>query len=239
MQVSLSNNLTFTSLANPIKSYKLKTDLGQIDVREINYIHQPDKSFLKKIAGFFLDNFADASAHPYWQSFKKSNRNQEIYDNYVENEAKNIHNALNSRDTTILVARDKFKNIIGAIYAKKLHEGNKVVDCNTLYIDSLAVDSKYRGQDIGASLLKSVLESSKKRFTDAFLIAYREAVPFYYKLGFKSLGYKKPQEFFVISEMARYTDDYPRFVDYLTLNLNNTLPVDWCTRVVRRNIPKG
>jgi predicted N-acetyltransferase YhbS len=239
MQVSMVNNLAFTSFANPIKPYKLKTDLGYISVREINYIHRPDKAFFKNLVSFFLDNFVQTSNHPYLQAFRGPNRNQVMYDSYIKNEVKNINNALNSHDTTILVAKDKSKNIVGAIYAKKLHEGNKVVDCNTLYIDSLAVDSKYRGQDIGASLLKSVLESSKKRFTDAFLIAYREAVPFYYKLGFKSLGYKKPQEFFVISEMARYTDDYPRFVDYLTLNLNNTLPVDWCTRVVRRNIPKG
>jgi ribosomal protein S18 acetylase RimI-like enzyme len=160
------------------------------------------------------------------------------YDSYIEDEVKNIKNALNSRDTTILVAKDKDKKIVGAIYSKKLHEGKHVVDSNTLYVDSLAVDSKYRGKEIGAALLKSVLSSSYKRFTDAFLVAYREAVPFYYKFGFKSLGLKKPQEYYVISELAKNSDDYPVFVDYLTLKLNNSFPVDWCSRIVRRNVPK-
>jgi ribosomal protein S18 acetylase RimI-like enzyme len=239
MQVSKSNNLTFTSFANPIKPYKLKTEWGYVDVREINYIHRPDKAFLKKLASFFLDNFAQTSNHPYLQVFRGPNRNSAIYDSYIKNEAKYMNNALNSKDTTILVAKDKSKNIVGAIYAKKLHEGQKVVDCNTLYVDSLAVDSKYRGQGLGASILKSVLESSKNRFTDAFLTAYREAIPFYYKLGFKSLGYKKPDEYFVITEMSKNTDEYPIFVDYLTTKLNKKSVEDWCSRIVKRNHSKA
>jgi ribosomal protein S18 acetylase RimI-like enzyme len=238
MQVSMVNNLAFTSFANPIKPYKLKTDLGYISVREINYIHRPDKAFFKNLVSFFLDNFVQTSNHPYLQAFRGPNRNQVMYDSYIKNEVKNINNALNSHDTTILVAKDKSKNIVGAIYAKKLHEGQKVVDCNTLYVDSLAVDSKYRGQGLGASMLNSVLDSSKNRFTDAFLTAYREAIPFYYKLGFKSLGYKKPDEYFIISEMSKNTDEYPMYVDYLTTKLNEKSVDSWCSRVVKRNHSK-
>jgi predicted N-acetyltransferase YhbS len=237
MQISKTNNLTFTSYSNPIKPFNIKTGLGTVSVHEVNYKHQPDNSFLRKLAAFFLDNFAQTSSHPYWKEYRKPHQNQFKYDSYIEDEIKHIKNALNSKDTTILVAKDKEKNIIGAIYTKKLHEGKHVVDSNTLYVDSLAVDKKYRGNEIGANLLKSVLYTSRKRFSDAFLIAYREAIPFYYKLGFKSLGFKKPQEHYVISELAKNSDDYPAFVDYLTLKLNNRIPVDWCSRVVRRNIP--
>lgn len=239
MLINNNSNLNFTSLRNPIKSFDVKTHKEVLHFSEINYNHSPKNSFYNKLAEFFLDNFANTSSHPFWLNCRKPTLNVEIYNDFLKRMAKKYKLAVNNPDTTILLAKDKSKNIVAAIFTRTLRESEKVRDWETLYIDSIAVAPEFRHSKLGKLMLNKVIDSSKNRFTDAFLVAYRESQPFYEQMGFNSLNhYNKESERFVIEEMAKERIDYPEYAEFMTKKLQNTGDFDWLDRIRFRNFYK-
>ena len=190
------------------------------------------------MASFFLDNFANTSAHPFWEKFRKPFLDKQVYNDYIDIDVRNYKKALYNKNTTILLAKDAEKNIVAAMFARPLKETQTVRDSQTLYIDSIAVAPKYRGNNVGARILEKVLLSAQKRFTDAFLVSYKESVPFYEKLGFKHLRWSNPKHQYVIYEMAKERQDYPDYAEFMYKKLNNSEFIPWYSRIQRRNIPK-
>ncbi len=223
---------------NSIRSFDVKTKAGVLHFCEINYKHPPKNAFYKKLASFFLDNFANTSAHPFWEKFRKPFLDKQVYNDYIDIDVRNYKKALYNKNTTILLAKDAEKNIVAAMFARPLKETQTVRDSQTLYIDSIAVAPKYRGNNVGARILEKVLLSAQKRFTDAFLVSYKESVPFYEKLGFKHLRWSNPKHQYVIYEMAKERQDYPDYAEFMYKKLNNSEFIPWYSRIQRRNIPK-
>ncbi len=232
------NTVQFSSYYNPIKPFDIKTSAGLLHFSEVNYKHPPKNTFYRKLAEFFLDNFANTSSHPFWEKCRKPLVDTSVYDEYINYDIETYKKAIKNKNTTILLAKDSSKNIVAAIFAKILRESPTVRDYQTLYVDSIAVSPKYRGNNVGESILNKVLESSKKRFSDVFLVSYKESIPFYKKQGFKSLIYSNPNHQYVIEEMAKERADYPEYADFMYKSLNNTEQIPWYLRIQRRNIPK-
>lgn len=170
---------------------------------------------------------------------RKPTLDKNVYDAYIKLDVLNYKKSLHNKNTTILLAKDSSKNIAAALYARPLSETPVIRDYKTLYVDSIAVAPKYRGNNVGAQILEKLLNASKDRFTDVFLVSYRESQPFYEKLGFHPLNWRDPSQQFVISEMAKERLDYPQYSEFMTKSLNQTEPIPWYTRIVRRNIPKS
>ena len=240
MQITRTNYNTrpsFTSYNNPIKSFDLYTPKGKLHFYEINSRHQPNNGFCRKLAEFFIEIFANTSSHPYWGTI--TNTKGVAFIDRVADEAKRIKKVMRSKDSTVLLAKDKAKNIVAAIFSKSLNESPLVKDSDTLYIDAIAVNPEYRGSSIGKIMMTKVLESSARRFSDAFLVSYRESVPFYKKLGFQALDYyKNPNSQFLISEMAKERLDYPEYAEFMELPLLKPCYMDWCSRIERRSMMK-
>lgn len=238
MQVNKTSSVSFSSYRYPIKSFDVKTDRGVLNFREVNYIHLPKESFYKKLATFFLDNFANTSSHPFWEKCRIPTIDYDVYNDYINYDVKTYKNALKNKKTTILLAKDKDKNIVAALFSTPLNLNKTIRDSKTLYIDSIAVSPKYRGNNVGSIMLQKLFESSKKEFTDAFLVSYKESVAFYKKLGFSPLNWNNYNHQFLISEMAKERLDYPFYADFLSKKLNDIEPIPWYLRIQRRNIPK-
>jgi|InofroStandDraft_1065614.scaffolds.fasta_scaffold00015_5 ribosomal protein S18 acetylase RimI-like enzyme len=232
-------NNTFTSLRIPVKSFDVKTSGEVLHFSEVNYKHIPKNSFYKKLAEFFLENFANTSGHPFWTKCRKPTLDEAVYNDYIKGMAKNYKSSINNPYTTIMLAKNKSKKIVAAIFARPLRETSKIKDSGTLYVDSIAVAPEYRGSNIGYELLNRLMNTSKKRFTDVFLVAYKESQPFYEKLGFRPMSlYRNDSERFVIEEMAKERKDYPQFAEFMTKFIYEKGCFDWCSRINFRNIPK-
>ena len=78
----------------------------------------------------------------------------------------------------------------------------------------MAVDKEYRKNHIAQKLLNSVIDTSKGRYDDAFLVAYKESVPFYAKQGFVDTTNQE-----LIDEVAKERKDYPEFASCLSKKL--------------------
>lgn len=233
-------NNTFTSLRIPIKPFDVKTSNGVLHFSEVNYKHLPKNNFYKRLAEFFLDNFANTSGHPFWTKCRKPTIDEEVYNEYITDMVKKYKSSIHNSNTTIMLAKDKAKNIVAAIFARPLHETAKIKDSGTLYIDSIAVAPEYRGANVGYELLSRLIEKSKDQFTDVFLVAYKESQPFYEKLGFRPMNlYRNDSERFVIEEMAKERKDYPQFAEFMTKFIYEKGCFDWCSRINFRNIPKN
>ena len=104
--------------------------------------------------------------------------------------------------------------LCAGIVSTPLNITDKIKNDKTLYIDSLAVDKKYRNNHVAQKLVDSVIDSSKGRYDDTFLVAYNESVPFYKKQGFSDI---KNEEF--ITNLAEDRLDYPEYASFLSKKL--------------------
>lgn len=238
MQINSNNSISFSSYKNPIKSFDVRTNRGVLRFREINYQHLPKDSFYKKLAAFFLDNFANTSAHPFWEKCRIPTIDYDVYNDYIKYDVKTYKTALKNKKTTILLAKDRSNEIVAALFSTPLNLNKTVKDSKTLYVDSIAVSPKYRGNNVGSIILQKLFEASRKDFSDVFLVSYKESVSFYERIGFKPLNWNNMHHQFVISEMAKERLDYPMYANFLTKKLNDTEPIPWFVRIQRRNIPK-
>lgn len=225
MDIQNYNHTNFKSLNNPVKPFKVKTGNDVIYFKEINYNKPVKKKVLKEISTFFLDNFANQSSHPYWKFCRKHTNtfDKAIYDDYINSTIKDTKRRLKNPDTTIMLGRNKKNKLTAAIITEPLNIPNVIKDENTLYLDSVAVNKKYRGNHIGETLINKVIDSNNK-YSDMFLVSYSESVPFYKKLGFKPLTYRHSGQARIIDSMREERIDYPQYADFLTRPLDKKQP---------------
>ena len=232
MQVNNNNNsISFSSLRCPVKPFTMRSPKGLLYCSEIDYKQSYSDKFYKDIGKFFLDIFANTSSHPFWEKCRKSSLDIRIYDDYISSSVESYKKYFHQPDTTVLLIKDKKKHLVGALYTRSLDLNRVLKDDDTLYIDSLAVKPSYRGKNIGKKLLTKVLKASKDRFSDAFLVAYKEAALFYEKLGFHKMNKNDSSCDFAISELAKERIDYPEYADFMEMKLDKKLPEEWFTRI--------
>ena len=234
MERNHNPSVSFKSALRPVQPFIVKTNKGNIYFKEINYNKPLKKKLLHEISVFFLDNFASTSSHPFWKKCKKNAPafDKEIYNAYIkENLIDTIVSKLKTPDTTLMIGRNTKKNISAAIFTNPLNLTSFVKENNTLYIDLLAVHPKYRGNNIGRQLLTRIIDSSQNRFTDAFLVAYNESVPFYEKLGFKNLENKTYNQQIITDSLARERKDYPVYASFMTKPINKETS-RWYNRMI-------
>lgn len=232
MQINSDKNyIHFSSLRCPIKPFRIKTSKGYLYCTEIDYKkNYPDK-FYKKIGKFFLDNFANTSSHPFWKKCRKPNLNKEIYNDYVNSSIESYKQYFRNPDSTVLLVKNSKQQLVGTLYSRPLELSKTLTDKDTLYIDSLAIKQKYRGNDVGKKVLNKILNASKDRFGEVFLVAYKESARFYEKLRFIKMSKNDPSQTFAISELAKERIDYPDYVDFMQMNLKKQLPDRWYNRI--------
>ena len=229
MQVEKINpTISYTSKNYPIKPFKIKTDKGVLFCKEIDYDKEYGNSFYRNIGEFFLDNFAATSSHPFWKKCRKPTLDREIYNDYIRDNVVEYRDMTKNPDTTFLLGRNKWGRIKAAIYTRPFSMG-KAKEPDTLYIDSLAVNKKYRGKHIGKIFMTKVINSSQDRFKDCFLVAYNESVPFYKRLGFK-LTDGTPEESRTLKEAAFERIDFPEYAQFMEKTLSKNPSKKWYQR---------
>lgn len=217
MDIKVRGSLGFTSLNNPVKPFTVKTKNDIITFKEIDYNKKVSNSFLQNMASFFLDNFANQSAHPFWKFCRKDTPtfNNKIYNSFLkDNMVPEYKKIIKNPDTTVLLGKNSKDELCAGIVSTPLNITDKIKNDKTLYIDSLAVDKEYRNNHVAQKLVDSVIDSSKGRYDDTFLVAYNESVPFYKKQGFSDI---KNEEF--ITNLAEDRLDYPEYASFLSKKL--------------------
>lgn len=206
----------FTSRVNPIKVFKVKTSRGNLTFQEPSLAEIRNKAFLKKLAKFFCDNFASNSEEPGWLAYKNGDNPHiaaTIFESCLSQYKAKLLNP--KGDLTLLVAKDRFNNIRGACLAFG-YDDVPNAEKSVYYIDSLAVNPRFRGYNIGRILLAKTLESVQNKFSDVFLIGENMALGFYKKLGFKHLNSNDAVQKTVIDFVAQDNFCYPKYVSFLT-----------------------
>ena len=229
------NSISFSSLRCPVKPFTIETSKGTLYCSEMDYTKTYKTSFYKKLGQFFLDIFANTSAHPFWKKCRKPTLEKDVYDDYIKSTVSDYIKYFSDPDTTVILAKDKRNRLVGAIHTRKLNLEHKIKDEDTLYIDGLAVNPKYRGQNVGKTLLEKVLEASKERFSQVFLVAYTESAKFYEKLGFERMNPKDKAQRYAIKRLSNIRIDYPQYADYLQKDLGKKLPENWYERIRNNN----
>ena len=77
--------------------------------------------------------------------------------------------------------------------------------------------------------MNKVINSSKYRFEDSFLVAYNESVPFYKRMGFKITA-GTPQNSKTIKEVASERIDYPEYAQFMEKSLSDNPAQEWYKR---------
>lgn len=206
----------FTSRLNPIKPFKIRTQYGPLTFAEPTLSQLRDKSFLRNLTKFFCDNFASKTEEPGWLVYKDP-KNSHIAATILETCLTHYKSKLlNPKgDLTLLVAKDKFNNIQGACLAYGYDEVPNA-EKTVYYIDSIAVNPRFRGHNIGKILLNKSINSIQNKFSDIFLIAENMALGFYNKLGFDHLNSNCADQKVVIDFLAKDHLCFPKYVSFLT-----------------------
>ena len=218
MKINSVDKTNFGSKANPVAPFIIRTKRGRLTVAEISQKDLRRDGFIQKLTRFFCKNFASLTKDPNWQVFKRGYGAD--YDIALLDLIRYYSARIKSKDEnmTLLIAKDKRNKIQGAClsygYDRIPNQKNRVC-----YIDSIAVNSSYRGYDVGRLLLEKTLDSARNKFTDAFLSGDRCAFGFYNKLGFKPLNKKDKAQDTVIDYISKRRSDYPKYVDFFNLPL--------------------
>ena len=218
------SNISFTSKCCPIKPFTVKTKLGDIHFEELPVENYTKKGFLKNMVDFFCYNFARNTNDPQWLKFQNIANIHEFMrlKNMFRNEYIKVFKNDNGH-LTLLVAKNQKDKVCGACLSYGFDEVPNTRN-TTLYIDSIAVDKKYRGLDIGKILLEKSVEAGKDFFTDVFLHGEKLAGGFYEKLGFVELNPKNTAQRKVIKYIAADRFDFPEYINLYTKTLDPNKP---------------
>lgn len=233
MKVAACNNISFTSLSNPITPFKIKTEHGTLIVKE-EFKSFLQNSYNRKIIGkFFTDNFMEVSKFPQLKPFRCI-ANSDIYERYFSGYGDSCFDAYRRNPflSTLLIAINKKHRIVGAILTHPFDEISSIKDSRTFYINSIAVDKKYRGIGLGKILLESTIKADGKSFTDIFLTAIKESVPFYKKLGFEEINPSNIKYKMFLKKIAVSRADYPKYMTPMTKNIKPSAS-RWIDRINR------
>lgn len=207
------NSLMFGSIQNPIKPFKVATRQGGLTVSEIDYSKDLTPNFIKKINKFFLDNFSVETNDTFWLRYRKGTPEEKLkhiklFEKYYTSI---FNNERNKSNLTLLLAKDQKGSIQGACLTYGNHEIPGTFD-TTLYVDSMAINKKYRGQKLAQSMLEASLSANKDTYTDVYLTSANAANPFYEKMGFLKLNPNNLKEKRVLDYIERTRRDYPEHI---------------------------
>ena len=194
MKITSNNSLSFKSINNPVKPFVIKTKIGNLSCAEIPTEELYHSKKLRELSHFFCKNFASLTTDPYWLKYNNPRHKEAFARDFLSYLKSNIRK--DDGNLTMLVATDQNNKIQAAClsYAyDELPEANKTV----CYVDSLAVNEKYRNNGIAKKLIDKTEEINKKTFTDIFLTGELLAKGFYEKLGFSELDKNDPGQKFV------------------------------------------
>lgn len=220
-----STCICFGSRNKPIAPFEINTSKGKLSVSEINSIESCSKEELYDISKFFIDNFMESSTNPGWNVYKNP-ANKDLYGKKLkayENALIDIF-AKDDGNTTFLIAKDINNKVGAGVLAYSYKEIKGLEDPKTFFIRSVAVDKKYRRNNIATILMNKTLDTTKGIFTDALLNAYNKAVPLYLKLGFKKPNMRNPVVKIVADRVCEHCSSVPRYSKFMTkiLDKNST-----------------
>ena len=213
-------NTNFKSLKHPVKRFKISTSTGNIRFNEVKFDKFYSNKTLKKIATFFLDNFAHQSAEPNWKYYRKTNPEfiPLAYKWQIENFCQQFINLYQNQDATMLIGKNDKNQIVAGILSAPFNLSPEMQNERMLYVDMLAVDKNYRKNHIATTLIDKVIEKTKQLYDNIFLVSYNESVPFYEKIDFKHLPEKGNKRF--IKNLSEYRTDYPEYASFLIKKVN-------------------
>lgn len=220
-----NSNISFTSRYSPIKPFQIMTEEGVLRVAEATEKDICNSKFVDELTDFFCSNMASVPNNGDWAIYKDPAK-KDVADLIFANARDVWFGKLSElgEHLTLLVAKDKNNKIQGACLSYPVDNIPFAED--VMYVDSIAVNPKFRGIDLGRKMLKKVEESAKKakRFTDIYLTGFWSASGFYKKNGYKSLNPQNKNQKMLIDyiEMDRF--DYPQYIDLLSKPLNRKEP---------------
>ena len=219
-----NNQLYFTSRLNPVNPFQIDTKLGRLNFSEIKSKDLPKGNLLDEIADFFCTNFASFTNDPYWLAYRSKKNKDYIRNGYVSYLKPKIK--YDDGNLTMLTGRDEN----GKLRAACLSYGfDEVPHANytTCYIDSLAVDKKFRGFGLGKTMLEKTIDINKNTFTDVFLKGEKKAAGFYEKMGFEKMSPQNPSQRLVVDVIAARGDGdgYPDYVHFFTKHIQPDKPL--------------
>ncbi len=224
-------NNSFGSRNIPIMPFEIKTPKGKLFVQEMSLGDFKNNGDFQELSKFFIDNFIDGSTDPGWKWYLNP-KHESGYKNRIKRFSIFCKELFKNDDgnTTFLVAKDKQNKIkAGAISCTCDELPPFVNNSNIFYLDSLAVDKKYRNNGVGKTLLEKTLTTSKG-YTDAVLTGYNKAVPLYKKLGFKNLqeiGFQNKDVKKIWDIVREDRDDIPRHTQLMTKVLDEKASRWW------------
>lgn len=211
----------FTSRLNPVKPFSIATKLGPLHFSEVNPNEMLKGNFLDTVGDFFCRNFASFTDDPYWLAYNSKKNKDYIRNGYIDYLIPKIK--YDDGNLTMLIAKDNLGKIRGGSISYSFLEVPGASQ-NTCYIDSLAVDKKFRGYNIGKILVDKTLDINKNTFTDVFLKGEVKATGFYEKLGFTQMSENDIRQKEVVKLIAAQGDGYPDYVHFFTKPLQNDKP---------------
>ena len=232
MKISNNPMLSFTSRNNPVPDFKIKTQKGELTVKEFTIEDAKNRNDLLELTEFFVKGFMSNTEDPKYTQFNNEKNKQGYL--YKLNAMADYYGDMFKVDDgnlTVLVAKDSKGELAGAVIANTLNEAG-VHEKSTCYIDSIAVAQEYRKNKVGQILENKAIECSKDIYQDVFLASDNLAVGFQLKNGFRILDYTNPAEKRVIDKINLERCDYP---DYITFMDKSISPSDtpWYERAFK------
>jgi len=221
MLISNNYSLKFTSRNNPIRDFKISTPMGELEVKEFTPKDAQNRNKLRNLAKFFLDGFISNTNDPSFLQYKEP-QNKRKYVNAINTFTDYYQNVFNNDDgnLTVLVAKNKKGKIAGAVITNTMKEAG-IEEKSTCYVDSIAVDSKYRRNKVGQILQDKAIMCSKDVYSDVFLVSDNMAVDFQLSNGFKKMEENNLSEKQIIDILADERIDYPDYVSFMYKKLPN------------------
>ncbi len=222
------NNVTFGSRNNPINPFNIQTKIGKLKVREFTL---NDKNIEKEIldtADLFVYNFATNTKDPSYLCLTYAPK--DIYKSVVQGFARFIKNTLKTDDgnVTYLIAKNWLGKTQACCMTSSLDAFGNLTEPNSLFVSNVAVNKKYRKNNVGSTMINKIIEASGNRFSDLVLIADRCAVPAYEKRwNLKEFIPENAIQEKVLNVMKVNHDDYPEYVTFMHKPLDINQPRWW------------
>ncbi len=236
MRIVSIHNLksSFGSKNSPIESFNIKTPKGTLFVREYKLNDFRDSNKIQKLAQLSVDNLVEGSTDPQWEQMVGS-RDRTEYLDQVDQFTHYYKKLFRSDDgnTTFLVAKDIKNRPRAAIVMSHFDEIEDLDDAHTGYIETLVVDKKYRGLNVGKVFVEKAEKTANGVFTDIFIEAFNRAKPFYENNGFTELDMINLKIKSVAEKIMEYRDDVPKFVTLMSKPIDENAE-RWFERLFKR-----
>lgn len=222
------NKPAFGSLNNPIADFVIPTDKGDLFISELSPEKCQDKRVVRPLVEFFLKNIATNTDDPDFKNIlhpdAKDWYNRTVAKHMSDFICKSIYDDGNM---TVLEAKDGYGRLRAAVSSGGLTEFDMVKDDLTCYVENIAVDSKFRNQNVAKIILGKTIDASKEVFTDIFLVAEKNAEGFYKRVGFKNIKSDNAAKRFVVDTLALTRYDYPQYASFMSKVLDKDATRWW------------